>query len=174
MRYVIVCLLENEILEFHKELVKDVCAKFNSKPQRLAAHFTIKAPFDTENIHEVEAIANDFALSKKKAKMKINGFDCFRNNVVFMKINPSSEALQLHQEFIDELKKISWLNWKQHEDETKIFHCTIVSRLNEQNFTSIWNYVNNFYPEFEFFFDNISILKWEKDRWVTYKSYKIK
>jgi hypothetical protein len=60
MRYVIVCLIKGEALAFHEKLVEDICEKFKVKRQRLPAHFTIKAPFETEKILELESLVESY------------------------------------------------------------------------------------------------------------------
>ncbi len=173
-RFVIVCLLKGETLKFHEKLVEDVCYKYKVKRQKLPAHFTIKAPFETNNIEEIEKVIEKFVESKNKEKILIDGFDHFRTDVVFMKVIPSNDALKLHDDFIDELKKIPWLGWKKHEGKGKTFHCTIVTRIMEDKFNPIWDYVNNYNPQFNTYFDNISILKWQDFRWITYREYTLK
>lgn len=172
-RFVIVCLLKEETLEFHEKLVQDVCDKFKVKRQKLPAHFTIKAPFETDKIEEIEPLIDKFVKNRNKQDILIDGFDHFRTDVVFMKVIPSMGAISLHDDFIDELKKVPWLNWKKHEGKGKIFHCTIVSRLMEDKFNPIWDYVNKYNPQFNTYFDNISILKWQDFRWMIYREYKL-
>lgn len=169
MRYVIVCLLKEETLKFHESLVSDVCSKFKVQRQKLPAHFTIKAPFETENIEELEKVTEEFCRSHSKTTIKIKGFNHFRNNVIFMDIFPSKEAVEVHDKYIDELEKIQWLTWKEHEGKNKKFHCTIVSRRISSKFNEIWEYVNRFNPKFDLYFDNISILIWRNGRWETHK-----
>ena len=172
-RFVIVCLLKGETLKFHEKLVEEVCDKYKVKKQKLPAHFTIKAPFETDKIEEIETTIENFIKDKSREDILIDGFGHFRTDVVFMKIIPSNGAIKLHDTFIDELKKVSWLDWKRHEGKEKIFHCTIVTRLRENSFTSIWEYVNNYNPQFNTYFDNISILKWQDFRWMTYREYSL-
>jgi len=172
-RYVIVCLIKGEALNFHEKLVGEVCSKFNVKPQRLPAHFTIKAPFELEDVSEIENIIESFTEDRKKEDISIDGFGYFRTNVVFMKVNPSAEAKKVHDDFINELKKVPNLEWKPNEGKEKVYHCTIVSKLREDKFQPIREYVSSFNPKYNLQFDNISILRWENYRWVTYKEYKL-
>lgn len=173
-RYVIVCLLNGEALNFHDKLVTDVCSKFNVKRQKLPGHFTIKAPFETDKINEVESVIQNFVANNKKETMKIEGINHFRTDTIFMDINMSSEGLKVHDAFIDELKTLSWLEWKKHDGKGKTFHATIVTRIPRENYDSIWNYTNNLHPLFNVYFDNITILKWGNYRWEPYKEYQLK
>ena len=174
MRYVLVCLIKGEALNFHETLVSKICSNFNVKRQRLPAHFTIKAPFETERIKEVENILEEFSRKHSKNELKIKDFNHFRDAVVYMDIHPSKDALQTHDDFIDSLKTLTWLDWKHNEGKGKVLHCTLVSKLPHWKFKDIWDFVNQHDCDFNAYFDNISILRWDKDRWVTYKEYKLK
>lgn len=171
MRYVIVCLIKGEALEFHEKLVSEICEKFNVKRQRLPAHFTIKAPFETNNIEEIENLINVFTKDRHKAKIDIDGFGHFREDVVFMDVRPSSEAIKVHDDFIDLLKNVDWLEWKRNEGKGRVFHCTLVSKIPRGKYHDIWNYTISHNCSFHIQFDNISILRWDKDRWVTFREF---
>lgn len=173
MRYVIVCLIKGEALKFHEETVKNIVEKFNVKRQRLPAHFTIKAPFETDNIKEIENLTEKFCSEHKAHSAVIDGFGHFGEAVVYMDVQLSKEAVKIHDKYIDLLKTVNWLEWKRNEGKGRVFHCTLVSKLQPEKFTSIWEYVSNFKCHFPIYFDNISILRWEKDRWVTHKEFKL-
>lgn len=172
-RYVIVCLIKGSVLEFHEKIVSDVCSKFNVKAQRLPAHFTIKAPFEIEDIKPVENTIEEFIKNNNKQKGTIEGFGHFRDSVVFMKINMSKEGVKVHDDFIDRLKSIPNLEWKANEGTEKVFHCTVVSRIRDYKFKDIWEYANKQNASFKIYFDNITILTWNRDKWVTYKEYNL-
>jgi 2'-5' RNA ligase len=171
-RFVIVCLINGEALEFHDELTSQVCSLFKVKRQKLPAHFTIKAPFENENISEIETITEEFCSKNKAFPINLKDYGHFRDAVVFMDVKPSKEAERTHDYYIDELHKISWLDWKPNEGKGKTLHCTIVSKIRNDKFEAIWNYCNKHSYNFSINFDNISIMKWEQDRWVLYKSFK--
>lgn len=173
MRYVIVCLIKNEALEFHENLVSEVCDKFKVQRQKLPAHFTIKAPFEADDIDELEKATEDFCNLNRKSLIKLEGFDHFRKDVVFIDIKTSEASVQVHDKYIDLLKKFNWLQWKENEGKNKKFHCTIVSRRIKEKFNEIWEYVNRLNPSFDGYFDNISILIWKNNRWETHKEYKL-
>lgn len=174
MRYVIVCLIKGEALNFHETLVEDICNRFKVKRQRLPAHFTIKAPFETENINELENLMENYCKEIQSTPVLLEGYGHFRDAVVYMDVHASNEAVKVHDDFIDRLKTTDWLDWKRNEGKGKVFHCTLVSKLPPGKFPEIWQYVSDFPFSYSTFFDNISILVWEKDRWITYKEYRFK
>lgn len=175
MRYVIVCLIKGNALKFHERLVEDVCYKYNVKRQKLPAHFTIKAPFETYNIKEIEHLTENFAEENHGYPILINSTGHFGMSTVFMKVELSDGALKVYKKFIDELKKIKSLEWRGiHDGEGNNFHCTVVTHLTNDNFSNIWDYVSKCNPQFSTYFDNISILRWDKNKWITYKEYQLK
>lgn len=172
-RYVLVCIIGGEVLNFHKEIRSSVCYKFNKKPQKLPAHFAIKAPFETDKIDEMIKTLDEFSKDKKREPIKIDGFGKFREDVVYMNVKLSDEAKKIHDELIDELSKISWIEFKPNEGKNKIFHCTIVSRRIRDKFKEIWEYVNQYECSFESYFDNISLYICSNNTWELYKKYKL-
>jgi len=172
-RYVIVNLLSGEALRLHEKIVEDVCFKFNVQRQKLPGHITLKAPFETDNIGEIEKVLQLFCSQNSKVPIKIEGINNFRNNVIYMDIHPSKEAIKLHENLYTELKKIDFLEWKPTENKNRTFHSTIVSRRIQKKFYDIWKYVNNYKFSFDTYIDNITIMKWVNSRWQTYKKFKL-
>lgn len=171
MRYVIVCLLNDEVKQFHARLVEDVCVKFNVRPQKLSAHFTIKAPFESEDISDIIEISSNFCEKYKSEEVELQGFGHFRNDVIFMDIKPSAKALVVNEQYINELKKINDLTWKKNEFKEKKYHCTIVSRRISSRFSEIWEYVNKHKYSYKTNFDNITIMIWQDNTWKIYKQF---
>lgn len=136
-RYVLVCNIEGEALIFHEKLTSEVCYKFNKRSQKLPAHFTLKAPFETNKIDEMIEVLNNFSQNKVKTPMKIQGFGKFRNDVVYMDVDVSDEAKRVHDELMDDIAKIPWVELKKNEGKDRVFHCTIVSRRIQDKFNEI-------------------------------------
>lgn len=176
LRYVIVCLIKGDALKYHEDAVSDICFKFKVSRQRLPAHFTIKAPFETDNISEIETLTENFVSNRKKEKMEIKGLGHFGTSTIFMQVHLDNNALAVYDDYIKELRKLPWLEWRgRHDGEGKNFHATIVTKLREEKFNDIWNYASLKYnPFFLSHFDNISILRWDKDKWVTFKEFMLK
>lgn len=171
MLYVIVCLINGKVKGFHHQLVEDICHRFDVKRQRLQSHFTLKAPFDSTDISEIERITENFCLTYKASPISISGYNHFSDKVIFMDIKPSFDAIKVCEEYKKLLRTIPELQWKKNELEKHIFHCTIVSKLNKTTFRDIWTYVNQFPCNFNCSFDNITIMRLEKEGWVVEKSY---
>lgn len=173
-RYVLVSNIEGEALKFHDKITNNVCHKFNKSRQKLPAHFTIKAPFETDNIEKITELLEQFSFKRYKTPIEINGFGSFRRDVIYMNVDISKEGKKVYDELIDELSKISWLKFKNNEGKGKIFHCTIVSRRISDEFDEIWNYVNQYNCNFKNYFDNLILYIWKDNRWVIYKRFNFK
>ncbi len=174
MRYVIVGLINGEPCIFHDKLVEDVCSRFKVKRQKLQSHFTIKAPFETDNIAEIEEITEQFCSRTAMSHFRIDNYGHFSDKVVFMKIIPEEGMVSISKDYISWLKKIAWLEWKPKENGSIVFHCTVVSKLPKDKFQNIWEYVKDYSCSFSCAFDNITIMKWDIDRWIIHKSYNLK
>lgn len=61
MRYVLVSVVKGPAGDFNNNLRKDVFSKFKAKSSKLPAHFTIKSPFEEDNINELENVLEKFS-----------------------------------------------------------------------------------------------------------------
>ena len=66
MRYVVVSVVKGEAGNFNNNLRKEVYEKFNAKSSKLPAHFTIKAPFEYDDIEELEEVLQNFCKTGRR------------------------------------------------------------------------------------------------------------
>ena len=104
MRYVIVSVVKGPAGNFNNNLRKEVFEKLGAKSSKLPAHFTIKAPFEADDISDLDKVLQDFAQNHKAQDYKIKGYNHFDNRVVYMDVHMSKECKNLHDELIEELK----------------------------------------------------------------------
>ncbi|WP_291580953.1 2'-5' RNA ligase family protein [Clostridium sp. UBA6640] len=173
MRYVIVCTIKGPAGEFNNKLRKDIFHKFGAKSSKLPAHFTIKAPFDYDDITELENTLENFSKTYSKAPIEIKDYNFFRKDVLYMDVKMSKEAKDTHDKLINELVKLPYLTFKSNEGKNKVFHITVASKKIYDKFESIKNYVESFPCNFQSFFDNIGIYKWVDNTWVLHKEYEL-
>lgn len=174
MRYVIVSKVNGPAGFFNNNLRKDVFQKFNAKSSKLPAHFTIKSPFESDDISDLEVILKNFADKNKKQRYTIKGYDHFDDRVIYMKVLMSKEGIELHNKLIDVLDSISYINFTSTDGKNKVFHVTISSKRIQKIFNELWDYVTNIPCEFTCYFDNISIYKWENNTWNLHKEFLLK
>ena len=159
MRYVIVSVVKGDAGNFNNNLRKEVFEKFQAKSSKLPAHFTIKAPFECDLIDEVDNVIENFCNNHNKDKYTLEDYGHFDNRVVYMKVHMSEEGKILHNNLIDELEKIDFINFQSYDGKNKVFHVTISSKKIKKIYDELWDYVNKIPFKFNCFFDNICIYK---------------
>ena len=175
MIYVIVSVLKGKAGKFNNDLRREVYRKFKAKSSKLPAHFTIKAPFEhNDSIEELEKIIADYCNSHKKQEYIVEGFDHFDDRVIFMDVKMSDESRRLHDELIDELTKVSYLNFTEKDGRNKRIHVTIASKNIRGIFHKLWDFTNNIQYSFKEEFDNVAIYKWKDNTWVLHKEFNMK
>lgn len=174
MRYVIVSVIKGEAGKFNNNIRKEVFEKFKAKSSKLPAHFTIKAPFEYDgDITKLESTLERFTSKEKATSLLINGYDHFEDRVIYMKVDMSKEGKEVHDKLIDKLSRFSYINFNKKDGKDKIFHVTISSKKLPPKYNDVWNYVKDIPCEFNCFFDNISIFKWEGNTWHLHKEYEL-
>ena len=159
MRYVIVSIVHGAGGEFNNNLRREVFEKFKARSSKLPAHFTIKAPFEVEGeIKEIEDILEDFTKKHSKAPYKID-------------VKMSKEGKEVHDRLIDELSKVSYINFDKKDGKNKIIHVTISSKKIRNIYNDLWEYVNEYPCKFNCSFDNVTIYKWQDNTWKLHKEY---
>lgn len=175
MKYIIVSLLSGAVENYHQKLVEEISERFDVvtlAKQKAPTHFTLKDIFDADDIEELDRVLEEFARNHKPARIALEGYNRFDDNVIFMDIKFSDEARQLFANFINTLKEISWMQWGPYDDENRVFHCSLAYFDIKDKYKDICKFLlHNYSYSFETFFDNISIYRQEGENWELYKSY---
>jgi len=173
MKYAIVYLLRGKIRGYHKKLVKELAQKFKenylTKKNPIPPHITLKSPFRTKYIKEIEKIIKDFTKIKKPSKIKIKGFGNFNKSVIFLKTKFSRKGYKVQKELLNKLG----LKTQKFDKKWKP-HSTIGFSNTKKRFNQMWKYVKSKNPKFDLKFDNITILKKPRKYWKIYKTFNIK
>lgn len=172
MRYVIVCVVKGVAGDFNNNLRKDLFKKYNAKSSKLPAHFTIKAPFETNNeITELNEILQDFCANEKAEPYLIDGYDHFDDRVIYMNVKMSKEAKELHDRLIDKMSAIPYIEFDKKDGKNKTFHVTLASKKLKPIYSKVWDYIAQYPCEFQCSFDNVTIYRWEEFTWKLYKEF---
>ena len=175
MKYALVYLMKGDVRKYHKGLVKKLAKKFNEPyllKNPIPSHATLKYPFRTNKINEIEHIIKEFVKKQKPAKIQIKKINNFHKKVIYLQLDFSKKAIKTYKELIRELNKVSWLKWGEFDKKEK-FHATLIYNNIPKNFKKIWGYISKLKPKFNLKFDNVSILIKPKNYWKVYKTYKI-
>lgn len=174
----IICLLPSEVNEYCLELRQKIANQFGIKMKhRIPAHITLKYGFPAEDINEIEKVIDEFCLSHPKTKWELCNFGYFANSekhVVFIDSIPKEDTRKIHAEFMNNLSKIKWVKWGPFDSAELHYHVTLASKgITASNFDEVWSYLNRLEkPNFEIYFDNLAILRIEKDPPFVYNKFR--
>lgn len=173
MRYVIVSVVNGEAGDFNNNLRKELYKNFKARSSKLPAHFTIKAPFEYDgDINDLEEVIENTMKNKGAIPYDIKGYDHFDNRVIFMKVDMSKEGKKFHDELIENMSKIPYIEFSKSDGKDKVFHVTLSSKRIAPIYNELWEYVNKYKCDFQCSFDNICIFRWEDNTWKLFREFK--
>ena len=175
MRYVIVYLIKGKPMIYQIKLINEISKKFKVKNlnYHIMPHITLKTPIITKNISIFEEKIREFCKFSNKGLIEIRGFGDFYNHVIFLKIILSSQAKSSRKKLIKKLMEIPRLKLDKFDKSYKP-HATLCYIKNKSKSLEIKNYLSNKKPRYKFKFDNITILKKVKNKWIIHKEFKIR
>ncbi|MVX64426.1 2'-5' RNA ligase family protein [Clostridium chromiireducens] len=175
MRYVIVCVVKGIAGDFNNNLRKELFEKFKAKSSKLPAHFTIKAPFEYEGeITELEKVLEEFCEKEVAEEFTIDGYDYFDDRVIYMRVNMSKQAKNIHDKLIDKMREVSYIEFDKKDGKNKIFHVTLASKNLRPIYNKVWEHIQLYSCNFQCPFDNITVYNWKEGTWKLYKEFRLK
>jgi len=175
MRYFIGYLIKGQAAEWHINLSDDIAERFNiwKITQKNPPHITIYYPFETENVDCVKDLLknwlrkNDFA-----GNVILSGFDRFDDRVVFACVKIDDAVEKKIAELRKDLEAVVPSKDTILPDQTTWHpHATLAYKIPSEKIQEIWNYVKTLeVPKFQMSFDNVTIFKWDENRWVIEES----
>lgn len=141
--YLIEFRLHGYAKKYVKTIIYDVARKFRVKGitrKRPVPHITLFGPFTTRN--QKKLVSSVVSAGKKYdlVPFKIKGFNHFRNEVIFLDIEPSNKLKKLRRDLAKGLLKIS--RTKSFDKSFNFsFHATVAFKDIRRKFSKIWNYI---------------------------------
>lgn len=176
MKYFIGYLIKGQAKEYQEELINKISEKFNIRNlnEHVPAHFTIKSPFNTNDIKHVEKILKRFCSKEKTFKIRINNIGNFNRRVVYLGGEFSSESTGTFRRLADKLRTIPWMRFEKYDLLEDNFHSTLARAKDSNQFKEIMNFLYEERPDLDADFDNITIFQKGKDNWKVYKKFPLK
>lgn len=178
MRYIIAHLIEGEAKQRHEALTAELVEEFDIFPlhERIPPHLTLKRWWHSEdvNIQDVYKVLDEFAATQPASPYKLADFGSFRDDVIYVDVQPSATMCETAQELIKALHKVPNLTFDEY-DNGGDFHATVaLGALKSFEFQPIWNYLQTIeQPNFNMSFDNIATLKRTEDVWEVDRVWKL-
>lgn len=169
MKYFIGYELQGEARDYHIKLSDNLVSRFNLRKlsEYIPPHITLKAPFETESIGEVNALLEQFSHAHRKSLLYFRDFGNFSPHSVYLKVFAPVETLKVTSELKERLARISWMTFEDLEKKS-IFHSSVARRIPEESFEDLWKYVSSLpQPDIKARFDNVSIFVRDGDHWKT-------
>ena len=182
MRYLLVNAFDEPVRAYHRNLVEEVVKKFPTltwtKEQGLPAHFTLKYSFEAVDISELEDALARLAGSHFAAPVRVGEFGCFEDQVVFAAVDGSQDAKILFTELINELSKISWMQWSEFDGPSLRFHMTIAQKCGKLC-QEVLHFLEGKNRRFDVNFNNITIFRQDTAAggvkpWKLYKRFELR
>lgn len=176
-RYIIASVINGEVAQLHQKLVDEVSEKFNLRKIKTPSHITLKDNFYCKDTSEVEKVIQVVInRSEIAGNILIDGISNFRKEIFYIDAKLDDNSLEIYENLLYKLKEIEWLQWDQFDNLEREFHLTITNKATNENYAEIKEYLEQFHPQVEIPFDNISILKKLEDehRWIVHNEFKFK
>lgn len=176
MKYAIVYLVKGKVGTYHKKLVNKFSSMFKIKNLNsyISPHLTLKAPFMTKKIKDIETVLKKFVINHKPTIIKMHKIGYFDKHVLYMKADFSNKANNIYKDLIRCLRKISWMRWRKYDEIPGKFHATLGYAKNQGQFEEMWEYLMKQKFNFTLKFDNLTIIKKVNNKWVVHRIFKIK
>lgn len=131
-----------------RDIIHDVADEFDVRAAaepRAVPHITLFGPYNTDKGHEVKSTLLDVFERYDVVPYKIDGFDHFREDVIYAKVVPSQELRQLRRELLRGLRPITY-NYPDHDEDFYYeFHITIAFKDIGEKFDDILGYLEREY-----------------------------
>ncbi|MFH1209417.1 MAG: 2'-5' RNA ligase family protein [archaeon] len=177
MKYSICYLLRGDVAKFHKQKVRELAKKFNELyllENPIPSHTTLKYPFITQRIKEIEDMLKEFVKKQKKGKIEVRKVTNFNKKAVCLQLSFSKKANKTFKGLVKKLHKFDWLEWGVYDKTIDgKFHSTLIYGNTPANFKRIWKEVSDLKIKFDLEFNNITILKKQRKYWKIHKVYEI-
>lgn len=173
MKYMIGYLIKGEAKEYQEGLIDRISGKFGTRNLNghIPAHFTLKSPFETDDINEVERLLEEFCRGEESSDMKIEGIGSFHDRVIFIVGEFSNEGIETFRRLIKELGKIDWMEFHKYDLEEGTLHSTLARAKDIEQFGDIMRFLSDKKKCFDVEFDNIVILVKGENGWNIYREF---
>lgn len=142
--YLVEVRLIGDLQGYLKAIAYDIADEFgvqSAVDPRPVPHITLFGPYDTDRGTEARAAVRDVCSQFDLVPFRLNGFGHFRNDVIYVDIEPSPELRQLRRQLAARLRPICTEYQPYDVSKHYRFHITVAKNDIEQEFEEIWSYV---------------------------------
>lgn len=157
-----------ETKEYIRGIVRDVRKEFNIRGRRPVPHITLFGPYNTTDGYAAKDAVQRPCSEYRCVPYRINGFDTFGDDVVYLDVTPSAELRALRREIRDGLLPISYNYPDYDENKWHQYHITIANGF-DASANDLLRYLQSEYnPDIDEYAKRVSAIKnrdlmWEWD-----------
>lgn len=139
-------------------------------------HVTIKWPFEVDDISIFEDYCKELSNDTTPFKINAEGYGFFEPKVIFLKVLPSNELIELHLKILDDLKVRFNIEKNKFEGRNQQFHTTLAYEdISEDAFYRAKEELETSEePKISFKFNSIGLFKFTGEEWVIHKKFEVK
>jgi len=175
MRYMIAHMIGGEAKEYHENLSRALASAYRLRPvtANIDPHITIKAPFDalSTDLYDIERSMDRFVRTRSPLGYTLKNFGNFDDRVVFMDVDAPAPTLDFVRELKEELRQTPWLEFKPHEESTKLHSTLCFPKDAVQTEEIVRTLTLRGGRAFACTMSSIALLKRGERRWEMYKEF---
>lgn len=173
MRYVIVYAIRGEAGRVHMDLTKRFAEHFSvcNVADDIEPHFTLKAPFETDDITPVDATLRAFVAREAPVPVTLGGVNTFNNRVIFMDARADAATHAFIRRLQNALRVLPWLPWYPTEDPIRL-HATLGYAKNDVEARDMFTWFDaQAIPSFDLPIDALTLFVRGEKRWELHTPY---
>lgn len=141
-----------------RELKDSISKNFHVTRRKIVPHITLVGPLRTYDVKLLIDTVRDVCDKYELVKFKLDGFDNFENDVIYVRIKPSEELKNLRAELAERLGEFCELSEFDNASDFA-FHATLVMKDIQRKFDRIWEYLQSWeIPKMDQYVVRITIL----------------
>lgn len=152
-----------------REIIYDVAETFDvsgAAEPRPVPHITLFGPYNTDKGRQVKTTLTDIYQQYDIVPYVVDGFDHFRDDVIYANVVPSPELRSLRREIRTQLDPLTYNERPHDADYYYDFHITIAFKDIGRKFDEIWDYVTTQYsPQYEEYALRVTSLRGRNMMW---------
>jgi 2'-5' RNA ligase len=178
MRYFVGYLIEGEAAYYYNYITTELSEKFHIKnlSERIQPHFTIKPPFESDNIEEFKKLLSQITADQKVFPICLKNFGRYSTDspTFFISGNALKNNLKQIETIVDQLEPYG-NNKKSLFKRPITLHCSVARHLLTEQSEEIWNYLQTLPPpQFDLKFDNLAFFRWKNTHWEIDEIFRFK
>lgn len=168
-------MIEGEAKEYHENLSRALASVYKLRPvtANIDPHITLKAPFDalSTDLFDIERLIDRAVRAKSPLAYTMKGFGNFDGRVTYMSVEAPEETLAFVKSVRDELRDIPWLEFKPHEENSRLHATLAYPKDMAQAEEMITKLTERGGKEFVCTMRGIALLRRGERRWEVFKEY---